>query len=384
MDLKYLKKGLIMALFPLSINGFSETPDSIKSSAWQWNASYKGDLVSNFHGGIATGTTYLGLADLFIHFDAEKAGLWKGAEFLVHGANTHGGEPSNDLIGDFQVVSNIEAGNHTFLYELWFKQMISNISATIGLQDLNVEFANSEVGSLFLNSSFGVVSVLSDNILAPIFPITSPGITFCWAKSEKLNLKTALYNGSPVDFESNPYNLNWNLFHSQGFLWISESQFWWKGKHDNNNALKAGFFYHQHNEENVVENAETGEELTHDYGIYLVSDHHIFSNERHSLSVFYQIGVSPRNDNYAYLGLGCAYSGLFSKKGRDVLGLAIANGMLTKERGRDETTFELTYNIQLTNHMYIQPEMQYVVHPAGTEVTLENATVGLVRLGLEF
>jgi porin len=102
------------------------------------------------------------------------------------------------------------------------------------------------------------------------------------------------------------------------------------------------------------------------------------------LSFFYQLGVCPRNDNFAYLGAGCAYTGLFSKKRADVLGLAVANGMLTKERGQDETTFELTYNIQLTKHLYIQPEMQYVVHPGGTELPLENATVGLVRLGLKF
>ena len=293
-----------MLLLSMTINGFSEPTDKDKPSAWQLNASYKGHLVSNFNGGITTGTTYLGLADLFLHFDAEKAGLWKGGEFLVHGANTHGGEPSADLIGDFQVVSNIEAGNHTFLYELWFKQSFSNFSTTIGLQDLNAEFVNSHVASLFINSSFGVVSVISDNILAPIFPLTSPGITFCWTTSGKLNLKTALYKGSPVDFEGNPYNVNWSLNYLHGFLWISEAQFGWAGKHERQNALKAGFFFHQHDEEIDVVNSESGDQLTYDYGIYLVGDHQIYQHGIHDLSVFYQLGVSPRNDNFGYLGAG--------------------------------------------------------------------------------
>jgi porin len=94
--------------------------------------------------------------------------------------------------------------------------------------------------------------------------------------------------------------------------------------------------------------------------------------------------VSPLNDNFGYLGAGCTYTGLFSKKGSDVLGLAVADGMLTKERGKDEITFELTYKVQVSYQIYLQPEMQYVVHPGGTEVPLKNATVGLVRLGLEF
>ena len=59
-------------------------------------------------------------------------------------------------------------------------------------------------------------------------------------------------------------------------------------------------------------------------------------------------------------------------------------GMLTNERGRDETAIELTYKVQVTSQIYLQPEMQYVVHPGGTDMKLKNATVGLVRLGLEF
>jgi porin len=382
--MQFLKKGLIMLLLLKAVNGFSQTMDDDKPSAWQLNATYKGDFVSNFHGGIATGSTYLGLADLYLHFNTEKAGLWKGGDFLVRGANSHGGQPSANLIGDFQTVSNIEAGNHTFLYELWYKQTISNVTATFGLHDLNAEFANSDIGSLFLNSLFGVHSVISDNILAPIFPLTSPGITFCWKTSEKINLKTAVYKGCPIDFDSNPYNIKWDLNHLQGLLWVTEGQYTWKGNQEQNNVLKAGVFFHQHCPESDVVNSETGNKLTHDYGFYMVGDHQVWSKGTRRLSIFYQLGISPRNDNFAYLGAGRAYSGLFSRNGTDVFGLAMADGMLTKERGRDETTFELTYKVQLTNQIYLQPDMQYVVHSGGTDVQLKNATVALLRLGMEF
>jgi len=384
MDIHFLKKGLLMLLLLNALNGFSESTDSIKSCAWQLNATYKGDLVTNFNGGISTGTTYLGLADLFLHFDTEKAGLWKGGEFLIHGANSHGGEPTANLIGDFQFVSNIEAGDHTFLYELWLKQSFSNVTATIGLQDLNSEFASSDVGSLFLNSSFGVHSVISDNVAAPIFPLTSPGITFCWQTSREICLKTAVYKGSPIDFDSNPYNIKWNLNYLNGLLWVTEGQYKWSVNQEKNNVLKTGFFFHEHSPESDVVNSETGNKLTYDYGFYLVGDHQVCSNGTHGFSIFYQLGVSPRNDNFCYLGAGCTYTGLFSKAGADVLGFAVADGMLTKTRGRDETAFELTYKFQVSDQIYLQPEMQYVLHPGGTDVQLKNATVGLVRLGLEF
>ena len=384
LEMDFLKKGFMMLLFLSTIKGFSQTSDGDQSSAWQLNATYKGDIVSNFSGGIKTGSTYLGLADLFLHFDAEEAGLWKGGEFLVRGSNSHGGEPSANLVGDFQVVSNIEAGNHSFLYELWYKQTISNVSVTIGLQDLNDEFVSSDVASLFINSSFGVHSVISDNISAPIFPLTSPGITFCWKTSEKINLKTAIYKGCPINFDTNPYNIKWDLNHLEGLLWVTESQFSWTGIQEKNNVFKAGVFFHQHCPEGDDVNSEARYRLTSDYGFYLIGDHQVFSNEKRGLSIFYQLGVSPRNDNFGYLGAGCAYTGLFSKKGADVIGLAFAYGLIIPQQGRNETTFELTYKAHITNQIYLQPEMQYVMHPGGTDAELKNVMVGLVRLGLEF
>ncbi|MFY9153695.1 MAG: carbohydrate porin [Prolixibacteraceae bacterium] len=379
-------KVLVSLLLLTSSQIIAQTSGEDKLQAWQLYTTYKGDLVSNFNGGIKTGSTYLGLADLFLDFDTEKAGLWKGGKFLVHGANSHGGEPSANLIGDFQFVSNIEAGEHTFLYELWYKQTFSNLTAIIGLQDLNAEFANSNVAALFLNSSFGIHSVIADNLLAPIFPLTSPGFTLNWCTTNKLCLKMAVYKGCPIEFDDNTYNLNWNLNYLRGMLWVAEGQYFWTGHSEQNNDLKAGVFFHQHCEDSGVVNSGTGNILFFDYGFYLVGDHQLTSsgeNER-GLSFFYQLGISPRNDNFGYFGTGFSYTGLFSRAGTDELGLAMARGMLTQEKGPDETTFELTYKAHLTQQIYLQPDLQYVVHPGGTDARLNNAMVGMLRIGMEF
>lgn len=381
-----LKKGLLLLIVFKVSHGFSQTLSKTSTPAWQLNATYNGDLARNFNGGIATGTTYLGLSDLFLSYNTENAGLWKGGEFLVHGANTHGGEPSANLIGDFQVASNIEAGNHSFLYELWYKHTFNSMQTTIGLQDLNIEFANSDVASLFLNSSFGVHSVISDNTLAPIFPLTSPGITICWKTSDNLCMKTAVYKGCPIDFEDNPYNIKWDLNYLQALLWITEGQYSWMNKTGTQNGIKAGLFFHQHCPDAEIINSETGNNLTYDYGFYMVGEHQLFHNTLNNkqFNVFYQIGVSPRNDNFGYLGAGCSFSGLFSKTGADELGFAMAWGMLTPERGNDETALELTYKFPICEHIFLQPDLQYIIHPGGTDQQLANATVGFLRLGLEF
>jgi len=372
----------MMALALLTTGrAYAGTEGEEKQPALSFYGSYKGDFVSNLNGGIKTGSTYLGLADLFLELNTENAGLWKGGTFMLHGANTHGGEPSADLIGDFQVVSNIEAGNHTFLYELWYCQTFGNFHTTIGLQDLNAEFANSEFGGLFINSSFGIHSIIADNIAAPIFPLTSPGITICWEATSRLNLKTAIYKGCPIDFDDNPYNLKWDLNYSDALLWVAEANFHCSADEDCAQLIKVGTFYHQHCEDETV-----SDDLESDYGFYVVGDHRVSPAKEYGkgLSVFYQLGVSPRNDNVGYIGTGIHYTGLFSQKGKDTFGLAIAKGVMNKDAGKDETTFELTYKLQLNDYIYFQPDIQYVINPRGTDATLDNALVGLFRLGLEF
>ncbi len=381
-----LKTGIVVLLSLVSYSVCAQTEKAGNSSPFQTSASYKGDFVSNLKGGIQTKSTYLGLADLFIEFDTERAGWWRGGSLMIHGANSHGGEPSAEFIGDFQVVSNIEAGNHTFLYELWYSQTVGKWQTTIGLQDLNVELANSDIASSFLNSSFGIHSVIADNISAPIFPLTSPGLTICWDASERFSLKTALYKGCPVDFEDNPYNLDWDLNHMSGLLWVTEAQFSNDNEHETTNTLKVGTFFHQHCDETDIINSGTGEDLQQDYGFYLVGDHQLTPANEYGMgwNVFYQLGVSPRNDNVAYLGSGVTCTGLFSETGRDMLGLAMAMGILTEERGKDETTFELSYKTQINNWFYLQPDFQYIIHPGGTDLQLNNALVGILRFGLEF
>jgi porin len=199
-------------------------------------------------------------------------------------------------------------------------------------------------------------------------------------------LKTAIYKGCPINFDDNPYNVKWSLDHLQGLLWVTEGQFSWNGSHEKNNLLKTGAFFHSHCPESGVINSETGNELTYDYGFYLTGDHEIFHcrNKEHGLNVFYQAGLCPRNDNFAYLGAGCSYTGLLSKKGRDILGLAMARGLLIAERGKDETALELTYKVNFTDQIYLQPDFQYIIHPGGTDDQLKNASAAFLRLGLEF
>ena len=149
--MKDIKKILLLGLMTcwFITPGFSQTDTSKidNKKAFSYSASYVGEIVTNHSGGIKPGTNYLGLANLKMGFDTHKGKLWKNGFLFINAASTHGGEPSTTLVGDFQGVSNIEAGNLTFLFELWYKQTIQNVNVIIGLQDLNASFAVNKNGS---------------------------------------------------------------------------------------------------------------------------------------------------------------------------------------------------------------------------------------------
>ncbi len=128
---------------------YSADEDDENGRAVQAGAAWKGDMAHSLSGGLRQGSVFLGMASFSISLDTKSAGLWKDGFFTASAARTLGAMPSAELFGDAQVTSNIEAGNHTFLMELWIRQRFGPTEITAGLQDMNAIFAISESGGCF-------------------------------------------------------------------------------------------------------------------------------------------------------------------------------------------------------------------------------------------
>lgn len=383
---KWIIAGLLLSGSFLHLGNllFAQNSDNQVSKSLDFEASLISDFAYNFAGGIKTGGCYLGMANIRMNFDLEKAGLWSGGQFFLNGVNTHGATPSSDIFGDIQVVSNIDAGNHTYLQEFWFRQELGKLEFTIGLQDMNLEFANSEQGSLFLNSSFGILPVISGNINSPIFPLTALGLTVKVNLSENTSWINAIYDGSPTDFDYNPYNVKWEFISGDGLLAISEFQYQ-ASINQYPGTYKFGMYSHSHIVETSLGHTLPDSLNNHFTGFYSYMDQYLWKQNHKSLAMFAQLGYSPskQSTHDFYFGLGMNYSGLFSKKGSDVLGLAIAQ-VHFKEHNKSETVLELSYKYQLTYNIFIQPDVQYIINPLGTGKSLRNCMPGILRLGINF
>jgi porin len=353
-----------------------KTSKKNKNEPVSFEASYIADNVNNITGGIKTGSFYLGMANMMLGFDTEMAKRWNSGRFYMNAANTHGGRPSKYFIGDVQVVSNISAGNHTYLQEIWVKQHMGETEIRAGLKDLNVEFANSEYGELYLNNSFGILPIIYNNFNASIFPLTNLGFTLKWSVNKETNWIYALYAGSPTNFDYNPYNLKWQFNSGDGILVISELQ---KSKKINRlpGVYKIGVYSHFHIRWNIPDSL-----INRLIGIYTYADQTFWERKNKSAGMFVQLGYSPlvASTNNVYIGSGVNFSGLLSKKAKDIFGLAFAHVVFT-HNGNSETSIELTDQYRLTRHIFIQSDFQYIVYPSGTGEPLPNALAANFRFG---
>ncbi|MGA1391871.1 MAG: hypothetical protein ACO38W_01820, partial [Phycisphaerales bacterium] len=79
----------------------------LKNAGIDFEASMIFDIVSNFSGGIRTGTDYPHLFNLQLTLDLGKLVGLEGAEIFALGQFEQGQFPSSELVGDFQGVDNI-------------------------------------------------------------------------------------------------------------------------------------------------------------------------------------------------------------------------------------------------------------------------------------
>lgn len=345
----------------------SASAQKLQEGPFSFPIMYKGEVMSNLIGGIAAGSEYLGYGTIGVDFDTEKANFWKGGSFYVEGATTHGGSPSKDYIGDAQIASNIEAGNHVYLQRLHFSQQLGKFYTKIGLLDLNDDFAICESAALFHNSSFGIHSVISYNFSAPIFPVTGLGLMARYDINSHWNVKAGIYDGGPIQFEDgNPYNVNWELNINKGYLVTTEVQYTYsRGTYSLNGYYHTAFQRR---------------------GLSISVDQNILETDFHRLNGFLYVALGDRGTEkilHHNANAGLRLDGVFSRKMRDNIGIGCA--LACFKEGYAETAIELIYSYKVGSWFYIEPDLQYIINPPcdNPRVSHINAFVAGLRFVID-
>ncbi len=364
-----------------------------------------GEVYGNLMGGLSKGIAYADNFDLILTVDAEALVGWKGATFLIYGLGNEGGSPSFHA-GDIQVASNIDAPDTWKLYEALYQQNLFNdrLSFLAGLYDLNSEFDAMETSALFINSSHGIGPDYSQSGQngPSIFPTTSLAARVRVQPLDTFYIQTAVFDGVPGD-PSDPQGTQIQFNSGDGVLIATEVGFLPGELKESAPAGKfaLGSWVYTSRFDDLLDVDAAGNPVRHrgNFGIYGLAEYNVYREKddpEQGLSVFGRLGYADADVNRLqyYLGAGLSYTGLIPHRDKDRLGFAAAaafNGGKFKQAQLNagipvdsaEVNLELTYRVELTPWLVLQPDLQYIINPA-TNSAVNNAFLAGMRWEVSF
>jgi porin len=368
-----------------------------------FGGEYIGEGFGNLSGGILRGAAYEGLLKLTLQLDLEKIVHWGGATVYASALYPHGNGLSRQFTGDFNILSNIDAYNSFRLFELWFQQDFfgDKASIRIGQMSADIEFYQSQWSNIFINSCFGTFPTISFGTELPIYPVGGLGARVDFHPLSSAVVRAAVFDSNPgLASTTDLHGLRFHLNPSTGLIILAEAVYQImpslqnRGKEEDY-TLGAYYDSRRFSGSFVEPNHHSNG------GFYAIVDRLLYRKEPYlnaqskktGLGAFSSFSLAPtdRNQVSFYADCGINYDGPFPGRDNDVFALALS---YTKISGDDlvngvpvhsghETVLEASYRIQVTDHLGIQPDFQYIFDP-GAFRHRPNAVVAGLRYDLTF
>ncbi len=351
------------------------------AEGYDFSAVYTGEYWRVTSGGIGSGSRYLDNLDLTLEVDVSRAWGFGTGTLYMYGLYNNGSRLSEDLVGDIQGVSNIDAPGALRMYEFWYEFGGNSWSVRTGLYDLNSEFDTNETGALFTNSSHGIGADLGQTGRngPGIFPISSLALRAAIQK-ESFAVRLAVLDGEPGN-PDHPSSNSIGIGGKQGFLMIGELDLSIAASY----RIWAGYWRYsaEFDSFNGI-GADNG-----NGGWYIGSEHQF---DIGSLSAAWFVRYGQANEQYnplkSYLGGGLVIDGPFASRQDDQLGIAVAIAFagdpyrefldqIGVGAARQEIEWELTYRARINRHLAMQPNIQYVQYPSASTALDNSWVVGL-------
>ena len=296
---------------------------------------------------------------------------------------------SENVVGDGQVVSNIEAVPGIRPIEAWMQLGVEGDRHRVkaGLIDLNREFDMQQVGSMFLNSSHGIGPELSQSGAngPSIFPTTTTAVVYGF-EAERWGARVGAFNAVAGD-PANPKKTVVPFPGEDGLLLIAEAE-----RRSESVRAYAGLWAYSTASPYLLHLDDAAGDRWRSHGAYAAIETTLATTHTgEKLESWVRVGVANEKvlPVATYLGGGFRY-GTEDRR----IGFAVAHARLgdpaidaaaiAGDRAqRAETNFELSYVHALTPAVTIQPDIQYVRNP-GWGPALDDALVIGLRLSVGF
>ena len=398
----------------------------LAARGFTYDLTYIGEVFGNPSGGYKQGASYLGRLDVNLNADlARLAGiedLTAHAEFFqIHG---RGLSPNNTM--DLFAVSGIEALPDSRLYELWLERTFHDGKVTVraGQLGADTEFVISQTAAVFIGASYGWPGSFGNDLPGggPVYPFGAPGLRVKAQVNDHLTLLAAIFDGNATgNYQPVVDNGLPRLNQKPGLiafrlgdppLVIGEAQYSYNQGRDPSGlpgVAKLGYFHHFDRFAATNQPFNPTAVYQGDDGIYGILDQTIYREKAHpenGAAIFLRATYDPADRNLidGYIDGGVAYNGLIPGRPHDTAGLDFAYGHISPSVGRSDivlgaaplirdfqATFEATYQIAIVPGFTLQPDFQYIVHPAahgiaipGTDRPLHDIAVYGLRATLHY
>lgn len=373
-----LKRAIAIAF---AVAGAEVSGAQEEGSAYELDITYTGEVWRNTRGGIRTGNSYLDNLDVQLAIDGERAWGVPGLTVFGYLLHNNGGSVTEDLVGDAQTLSNIEALDQVRIYELWADWAFGadrNHSLRVGLYDLNSEFDASETAAVFVNSAHGIGTQIGQTGLngPSIFPVTSLAVRWRWQPVADWIVQLAALDGVPGDPE-HPTSNAIHLGGGDGLLLTAETA--WSHGRLRKVALGGWTYTGRFDELSRTDLNGMPRRSRGNAGVYALIEASLWSateGSPRSLDAYARYGTAEGRLNRfdEAWALGIVATGLFKGRDDDRLGMGIAtarNGASYVEasalagEGVDSSEYalELTYRAPIGSWLVLQPIVQHVVNP---------------------
>ncbi|MCA9127852.1 MAG: carbohydrate porin [Planctomycetales bacterium] len=369
---------------------FRRLPHGFRDGGITLEYIYTGETFTKATGGLNNRhvTNYRSNLDIVAIVDTLRMGWWNGGRIFIYGENLSGKPISTSDVGDTQLFSNLdstisdtERPNFTTIAEYWYEHSLLDnlLRFKIGKQDANADFAFTDLGGEFVNSSFGLVPTVP----LPTFPSQALGVASMMQLTDTWGLSAGIYDGTPAD---GPQGVRWGfdtLGHNGA---ISLLQFDWQPQFG---ALKnlphtsrLGFWHHSDKYQWSEIAVGPGRDFVQNYGMWYIADQMVYQEndqDDQGLGVFFQFSWAPanRNEITEYYGGGLVYKGLLPNREEDYLGVGFANILFSpaartvaaansESLGTNETAIEVFYRYQCSAYFVLQPDVQFIASPSGS------------------
>ena len=369
--------------------------------------NYASDLNADVSGGQSRGIVYLGRASVLL--DANLDTLMGLHDAIVHLSfyQIHGVGLTERHVGNLLIVSGLEAEPAIRLNQVWLQiAPLATTTLRVGKFTAAQEFIISQTANLFVNSTFGWPDSFATDLPSggPSYPLAAPGARVSVQFDSRTTMRVAVFAGDPAGpGEGDPqqrekHGVNTFSFAGRPFL-IGEVSRSTGGQSPLLTATIGGWahldrFAAVSNPAATPGPTGAGSGRGGNIGGYGLIDANVWQSTTHkkrAANAFLRVTYSPSDRNVIdlYADGGVTLSAPFRGREGDVVGLALGIGRISPGLRSAAVTLlqstmtatvppafegvaELSYQVALVGPLKVQPNIQYIVHPASSALSIQT------------